>query len=465
MSEKVSMHGHLCLSELNDLIKKALVNEFPQTLWIAAEIMELKINQSGHCYLELVEKDRHSEAIIARNRAIIWSYTFRILKSYFETTAGRAFAKGIKVLLNIGVEFHSVYGLSLNVHDIDPVYTLGDIAQKKQAIIDKLKKDGVFAMNKELELPLVPQKVAVISSPTAAGYEDFIHQLQHNSFGIKFYTHLFPAVMQGEKSADSIIHAFEQVFKYEDFFDVVVLIRGGGAQAELTCFDDAELAFHITQFSLPVITGIGHEKDESIADMVAHTCLKTPTAVAEFLIGSSAAFLEKLAILKLRLNEKITLAIHKEKKQLHGVGQGVEAIVREIVYRTRNDLQQKAYALYTKTKHFTLHKTVQHEALRKKVSDVLAKNFSAKQEKQKQIGLNLRLSIRQMLHTQKQLLHVYAQKNSLLNPQRILERGYSLSFKGDKLIRSKKELAINDRLTTCFSDGEANSIVIDPMKH
>ena len=230
------MDAKFTLSELNNQIKDALVGAFPTSVWVVAEISELKENRSGHCYLELVEKKGNN--IVARSRATIWSYTFRILKPYFETTTGQIFNAGIKILVQVSVEYHLSFGLSLNVRDIDPTYTIGDLALQRKEIIDRLKAEGVFDMNKEIELPVVPQKIAVISSETAAGYQDFINQLENNEFGFKFYTKLFQASMQGAETVSSIIYALERIFDYEDFFDAVVIIRGGGATADLRSLDN-----------------------------------------------------------------------------------------------------------------------------------------------------------------------------------------------------------------------------------
>jgi exodeoxyribonuclease VII large subunit len=217
-----------------------------------------------------------------------------MLKPYFETSTGRDLESGLKILVSVSVEFHEVYGFSLNIKDIDPAYTLGDIELARLQIIQRLTDEGVISMNKELELPDVIQKIAVISSDTAAGYQDFIKQLQNNAYGYKFYFRLFPAVMQGEKTEQSIIKALDLVYSFGDFFDAVVIIRGGGSRSDLLWFDNYNLAYYITQFPLPVISGIGHDKDVSIVDLVSHTSLKTPTAVAEFLISLMSDFDQKL---------------------------------------------------------------------------------------------------------------------------------------------------------------------------
>jgi exodeoxyribonuclease VII large subunit len=270
----------ISLIELQTQVKTGIRTMFPGIYWIIAEISEMNTNQSGHCYLELIEKSTESEQIIAKAKATIWAFTFRMLKPYFESVTGQRFSTGIKVMLSVSIEFHELYGFSLNVKDIEPNYTVGDLTRKKQEIIKQLQDEGVFHLNKELEFPIVPQRIAVISSETAAGYGDFVHQLKTNRYGFKYYIKLFKAYMQGEEAEKSIINALDQIFESLEKFDIIVIIRGGGSQADLNCFNSYWLAYHITQFPLPVLTGIGHERDQTIADLVAFNNLKTPTAVA-----------------------------------------------------------------------------------------------------------------------------------------------------------------------------------------
>jgi len=280
------------LFELNALIKSLISQSFPSAIWVAAEIAELKCNQKGHCYLELVEKD--GDRSIAQSRATIWAYDYRNLSRTFEKATGESLKPGMKVLLLASVNFHELYGLSFTIRDIDPAYTMGEMALRKKEVIERLTKEGVIGLNKALPLPLVPQRIAVISSPTAAGYGDFFNQLDHNPYGYKFVHVLFPAVMQGQEAESSIISALKQIHGSRSSFDVVAIIRGGGSAVDLSCFDCYPLASFAAKFPLPVITGIGHEKDDSIMDIVAHTRLKTPTAVAEFLISGLRSFEENI---------------------------------------------------------------------------------------------------------------------------------------------------------------------------
>ena len=275
----------LSLSTLQAKIKEVLEQALPESCWVMAEINELKYHQAGHCYLELIEKEEASNVIRAKASATIWSYSLRMLKPYFETSTGRALSSGIQVLIKANVQYHPIFGLSLNITDIDPAYTVGEMVLQRQKTVTQLKAEGVFNMNKELDIPILPQRIAVISSEQAAGYRDFMNHLHHNECGYAFHTELFPALMQGASASQSIMDALELVNGHIEAFDILAIIRGGGAVTDLACFDDYSLASHVAQFPLPVLTGIGHDKDESITDMVANTALKTPTAVADFLVN------------------------------------------------------------------------------------------------------------------------------------------------------------------------------------
>jgi exodeoxyribonuclease VII large subunit len=272
------------LSELAAGIEETIRLNFDRAVWVRAEIGELHENSYGHCYMELIEKDENSDNLLAKIKANCWASVYGLLKPYFENATGQAFRAGLKVLLSVTVEFHPVYGLSLTVRDIEPTFTIGEMAARRMQIIRRLEADGIVEMNKQLPLPLLLQRLAIISSPTAAGYGDFCDQLKNNPGKFVFYTRLFPAIMQGEQAESSIIAALEKIFRHVELFDAVVIIRGGGATTDLSCFDSYELAVNCAQFPLPIIAGIGHQRDVSILDLVAHSTLKTPTAVAEFLI-------------------------------------------------------------------------------------------------------------------------------------------------------------------------------------
>lgn len=296
------------LFELNTIIKSVITLSLPDTYWVTAEIAELKANQKGHCYLELIEKK--DDAPIAQTRANIWAYDYRNISLAFRKATGEPLRPGMKVMLLATVSFHEVYGMSLNIRNIDPAYTMGEMARKKKEVIERLKKEGILELNKTIPLPLVPQRVAVISSPTAAGYGDFFNQLDNNPYGYSFIHILFPAVMQGQEAEKSIISALRRIKKKGHLFDVAVIIRGGGSATDLNCFDSYTLAAETARLPLPVITGIGHEKDDTVTDIVAHTKMKTPTAVAEFLISGLLSFEERV----MGISDRVVLHVQRTLK-------------------------------------------------------------------------------------------------------------------------------------------------------
>lgn len=305
------------LYELNTAIKSAIGAAFSEACWITAEIAELKCNQRGHCYIELVEKA--DTRTIAQSKATIWDYDYRKLSHKFHAATNEPLRPGMKILFLASVNFHEVYGLSLNIRDIDPAYTLGEMARKKKEVIERLRREGLFELNKRLLLPLVPQRIAVISSPTAAGYGDFFNQLDTNAYGYRFIHVLFPALVQGQDAEGSIIEALRKIEKHRDLFDVVAVIRGGGSAVDLSCFDNYGLAAQIAGCPLPVITGIGHEKDDTVADMVAHTRMKTPTAVAEFLVSGLRSFEERVLDLDGRIRKHAERLLQDFRLRLHSL--------------------------------------------------------------------------------------------------------------------------------------------------
>ena len=290
------------LLALQEQVKRHLEDHFFESVWLQAEISELKQNPSGHCYLTLVEKDPRSNALLARASAVVWASTWRMVKPYFEAQTGRTLAPGLSVLVRVQVSYSVLYGLSLVIYDIDPSFTVGELELARQRTIARLEAEGMFDMNAQLSLPLLPRRLAVVSSPTAAGWRDFRRQLEGNEYGFRFQLQLFPAVMQGDAAPESIIGALDQIAAEADSFDAVLILRGGGGAMDLVCFDDYELAVNVAQFPLPVLTGIGHDHDFHIVDMVAHTHVKTPTALADWLLDRFSGEAWRLDTLVQRLH-------------------------------------------------------------------------------------------------------------------------------------------------------------------
>lgn len=405
----------LSLLELNALVRRSLEQCLPDEYWVQAELSDVRSNATGHCYLEFVQKDPRSNSLIAKARGMIWNNIYSLLKPYFEEATGQLFTPGIKVLVKVTVQFHELYGYSLTVLDIDPTYTLGDMARRRREILSQLEEEGVLTLNKELEMPVLPQRIAVISSATAAGYGDFCHQLKNNSGGFFFYTELFPAFMQGNQVEESVLAALDRINARMNEFDVVVIIRGGGSTSDLSGFDTYLLAAACAQFPLPIITGIGHERDDTVLDSVAHTRVKTPTAAAELLIHRVTMAAEHLAELSARLQEGASDLLAQGWRRLVNCQIRIPALVhrqladaRFVLQAAQKNLSRGAQSLFSRQHH-------RLELLQQRVADA--------------------------------------------SPEKLLKRGYSITLKDGKAVTDASQLHAGDRLTTRFSRGETTSIV------
>ena len=417
------------LSELTGAVRDTLEATFPETYWVRAETSDVRVNAaSGHCYLEFIEKNPKTNQLVAKARGSIWAKVFRMLKPYFEMETGQTFTSGLKVLVKVTIEFHELYGFSLNVVDIDPTYTIGDMARKRQEIIRQLQADGVFTLNKELTFPDFPTRIAVITSPTAAGYEDFLNQLLHNQAGYPFYPKLFPALMQGEKTEESVIAALERIDACREYFDVVVIIRGGGATSDLNSFDSYLLAAHCAQFPLPIITGIGHERDDTIVDLVAHTRLKTPTAVAAFLIHC----LDQQAATLNDLEERFT-------QEVRGWLKEESYTLQQIPMLVKNRLEKNLSALHILTAQLP---GIIQQSVNREGSSLI------------QMKQRIRVATDSRFTHEIRFLELKEQFIRMASPDYILQRGYSLTLQNGKIVKTVKDIQENEPLTTRFMDGE-----------
>ena len=410
------MNEVLTLFELNSLVHEVIEDNFDEQYWVVGELSDVSTPAfGGHFYGELVQKDEESDRIVARARITCWARNYNMIRLRFQKEAGETLRKGLQVKLLVEVNFHEQYGYSLNVVDIDSTFTLGDLAKRRREILQQLEKDGILHDNQSLPLPRLLKRIAVISSATAAGYGDFCHQLEENDYSFHFEVHLFPAVMQGEQVPESIIAALEEI-REEPPFDLVVIIRGGGASSDLSDFDSYELAACIALYPLPVLTGIGHERDETVLDYVAHTKVKTPTAAAAFIIEHQA---EEAALLD-DLYQRIT---HSAKEQIQREKQRLE--------------HQRA------------------------VLPLLFMGFYQKGEN-KLVLLSQRLSssAKQSLEREKHSLQLMQQRLNSLDPRLLLKRGYTITTCGGKLVRSIEGLAEGEVLTTQTEKGEIYSKVV-----
>ena len=407
----------LSLYDLNALVRRSLEQCLPDEYWVQAELSDVRTNSTGHCYLEFIQKDPRSNNLIAKARGTIWANVYRLLKPYFEESTGQAFVSGIKVLVQVTVSFHELYGYSLTVQDIDPTYTLGDMARRRREILKQLEEEGVLTLNKELEMPVLPQRIAVVSSPTAAGYGDFCHQLKNNSRGFFFHTELFPALMQGDRVEESVLSALDAILNRQEDFDAVVIIRGGGATSDLSGFDTYLLAAACAQFPLPIITGIGHERDDTVLDSVAHTRVKTPTAAAEYLINCMDLAADELEVLISQLHERVRSRLTEEHRKL-------------ISYRNRIP-----------------------SAVVRRVSDAKLALLTTRKD--------ISLAVQTLLSRQRHRLELLQQRLADASPEKMLARGYSITLKDGKVVKNGDVLQLNDEIVTRLYQGEIVSIVTD----
>lgn len=406
----------LSLYELGRLIRQTLSEGLPDAYWVQAELSEVREAYNGHCYIELVQKAERGNVLLAKARGNIWSNVYKMLKPYFESATGQSFTAGIKVLLQVSVEYHEQYGLSLTVYDIDPTYTLGDMARRRREILQQLEEEGVLTLNKELPMPQLPQRVAVISAAGAAGYGDFCDQLTGNPYGFVFYPKLFPAVMQGDRVEETIIAALDRIASERDLWDVVVIIRGGGATSDLSGFDTYALAANCAQFPLPIITGIGHERDDTVLDVVAHTRVKTPTAAAEYLIARLMKAATELDELTASIVTGITNRIHREEKRVEQIAQRLPALFSVI------------------------HANGLHRI--------------------EQLEMRMSNALRQTMVSQKHRLQLIEKIIEGASPMQILQRGYSITRCDGRVVRESSALPEGSVLTTELADGMVKSVVI-----
>jgi len=339
------------IAELNQLIQATLENELDPVYWVVGEISDFRTAPQGHVYFELVEKQGNQ--VLAKIKANLWQFAYRTVAARFESVTGSGIKNGMKVLAQVSVSFHPLFGLSVNVKDIDPSFSLGERARLRQETIDRLTQEGLMRLNARHILPPVIQKIAIISSASAAGYGDFINQIESNTGGYQVYHKLYPSAMQGNEAVTSLINALIAVFGEMDQLkpDVVVIIRGGGAQLDLDCFDDYRLAVAIGRFPIPVLTGIGHERDESIADLTAHTKLKTPTAVAEFILASFREFEENLNLALTRLDRSTRLQLKGSESKLNQLSHQVKSLSESRIRLEREKLKSKTDRLITSSRN------------------------------------------------------------------------------------------------------------------
>ena len=420
----------LSLLELNQLLAEVIEIGMPREYWVEAEISELRVVR-GHCYIDLIEKSEGTNTPIARASAKCWQNTWSVISPYFEKVTGQRLCSGMNVLMLVSANFHPAYGFSWIISDIDPTYTLGDMARKRQAIIEQLKREGVFDLQKELSLPLFCQHIAVISSANAAGYGDFVDQLESNAYGFRFVTRLFPATMQGEGVEQSVIAALNNI--YETFLtsdetapDCVVIIRGGGATSDLSGFDTLALAENVAQFPIPVITGIGHERDESILDMISHTRVKTPTAAAALLIDHLKRVWDYLQEAQGVLETNARQRMDLEQIRLQRAAQKIPplfSLFKERQERRIDSMMRDMIAAAQRSISDDMHKLETQESV---IKPMLERRVTGEMHRLQMLG----------------------QRVSALDPDLLLKRGYSITLHEGKIVRDASQLKHGDKIET-----------------
>ncbi len=431
------MVNHLSLYELNSLVRDVISMSLPDSYWVEAELSEAREGYGGHCYMELIEKDEHSNTPIAKAHASCWRNRWMLLKPQFERVTGLRIHAGMKVLLKVHAQFHENYGFSWIVDDIDPTYTMGDMARKRMEIIQTLKEEGVFDLQKELKLPMFCQRIAVISSATAAGYGDFCNQLADNGYGLQFTTALFAATMQGEGVEQSVISALNRINEEWENWDCVVIIRGGGATSNLSGFDTLALAENVANFPLPIITGIGHERDESVLDMISFQRVKTPTAAAAFLVDHLTEVYARIEDAQEAIVNYVKRRLQVERMKFERLSTQIPTLFSLVKVRQSNRLDQLLNRLKVKAERIPADGLHRLEMLEARLKEPVARKLERE------------------LHR----IDMLSQRAIAQDPERLLSRGYSITLKDGKSIKDASQLKAGDEIETRFAKGVAKAVV------
>ncbi len=428
---------HLSLYELNSIVRDIISMSLPDSYWVEAELSEAREGYGGHCYMELIQKEEGSNTPIAKAHASCWRNRWMLIKPHFERVTGQRIHAGMKVLLKVHAQFHENYGFSWIVDDVDPNYTLGDMARKRLEIIQTLKEEGVFDLQKELSLPMFCQRIAVISSASAAGYGDFCNQLAGNGYGLQFRTALFAATMQGEGVEQSVIAALDRINAEWEDWDCVVIIRGGGATSDLSGFDTLALAENVANFPLPIITGIGHERDESVLDMISFQRVKTPTAAAAFLVDHLTEVYARVENAQEAIVNCVKHCLQVERMRLERLSNSIPTL-------------------------FSLVKTRQSarlDRLTNRLSSSMLTKVANASRKMEILSQNIQPILERKMLTESHRLQMLEQRMKAQDPELLLRRGYSITLKDGKSVKDANLLQKGDVIETRFAKGTTKSKV------
>lgn len=413
-----SKESCITLYDLQRMVRTTVEECFATPLWVSAEISELKVNRSGHCYLNLIEKGNSEGAPRAEARAVIWRNNYTQIDAMFREATGSPLSSGIGVLVRVVVTYHEIYGFSLQIIDLDPNYTLGDVERRRRETIERLKEDGVWDMNRELSLPRPLLRIAVVSSATAAGYRDFMTEIGSSPFN--FNVTLFEATMQGEGAEESVVNALSAIAERESDFDIAVIIRGGGSTSDLALFDSYRIALYVTQMPMAVITGIGHDKDVSVVDMVAHYMCKTPTAVGAFLVDSAKAELNTIYDLSNEFRQLSEQMLNNQSSYL---------------------AQRKLELCHLASQNISNH----------------SHNLSAIEQSIKELSSHIIATEEQRIESFKRLTESYSLDN-------ILKLGFALVQTSEGIITSACGVGIGDQIEITLHNGTISAVVQDITK-
>ncbi len=431
----MSTTGHISLHTLLSILRERIDDAFPLPYWVMAEIGEMKVNYSGHCYMELVEKGGDNHVPKAKMAAVVWRSSFGAISSYFASATGTPLAAGMKILVRVSVTFHELYGVSLNITDIDPSYTVGEMRLQRDATIARLREEGVYEMNRMLGPPVMAQRLAVVSSSVAAGYRDFMRELEASPY--HFDVTLFDAFMQGAGAEESIILALERIAGAEDDFDAVVVIRGGGAQSDLGCFDSYRLCSHLAQFPLPVVTGIGHDKDTSVADLVAAMSLKTPTAVAAWFVEVLAGIDGWLADAGKAVAANAAATIERENSRMTGVALRLKGLSADMIRQPELRL----------------------ERYRGELSRLAGMTLSHCTAKAALLGERIELASGSVIERERVRLSAFEAVVRARDPRNILSLGFAIVRFGGKAVSDAAALSAGDKVEITLAMGSKGAII------
>lgn len=424
------MTDYLSLYELNSIVKETIEDTLTRQYWVEAELSDT-CERRGHLFTDLIEKDTAGNGLRARAAAKCWASTWLVLRKKFENVTRQPLCNGMKVLLRVYAQYHTAYGFSWIITDIDPTFTLGDMARRRMEIIAKLKKDGVFDMQRQLHLPLFCQRIAVISSEHAAGYGDFCHQLHDNTEGFMFHTTLFPAIMQGERVEDSVVTALNHIFEQSECFDCVVIIRGGGATTDMSGFDSLVLAENVANFPLPIITGIGHDRDECILDMISHIRVKTPTAAAAYLISHLSHTAEMIEGVTVRITKAVAKRIEQERMTVNNISSRIPILFSLVKVKQENRI----------------------ESIMQRIENILSAKTQKGFHTIDLLDQRLSIAVQRKMELERSRLALLSQRTEALDPERILKRGFSMTLSGGKIVTDASQLAEGEVLETRLAHG------------